>query len=465
MIFNSIEFIFLFLPAAVVLYYLTPVKARNLMMLLLSGIFFSWGNPRYLGLMAICVLLNYSLTLLMDQILVMPARQLVLTAIVTFNLLILFVFKYLGFFFTTFNAAAGTSFYAEKLAQPLGLSFYTFQVLSYNIDVYTKKIPAEKNPVRIALYLLMFPQLASGPIMRFEEIAPQLKDRLVRPAQMADGAERFLLGLFKKVFIANTLSALWNIMKTADPAGLSALSAWVGIIAFSLYIYFDFSGYMDMAIGIAWLFGFQLKENFDFPYVARSIAEFWRRWHMTLGAWFRDYIYIPLGGSRQGVKRLILASTAVWLTTGLWHGASWNFVAWGAYYGIILLLERFFLKKLLSALPGGVANIWTLFLVIIGWVIFDTRSLGHAAAYLGAMAGVFGWTDQTGIYYLYTYLPILILGIVLSRPAVFVHFGKLRRHMTPARGGAFLLGLGFLFVVSVAYLLNQSFSPSMYIGF
>lgn len=466
MIFNSIPFIFLFLPVSLILYYLTPMKARNLTMLLLSVLFFSWGSPRYIALMAVSVLVNYGLTLAMDRILVPSLRKTLFIGILTFNLLILFVFKYLGFFFTNLNGVFGTQFFSERLAQPLGISFFTFQVLSYVIDVYHRRYGAEKAPHRLALYFLMFPQLASGPIMRWDEISPQLEPRLIRPALMAEGAERFTIGLFKKVFIANTLGALWTVARNSDPAGLSMLFAWVGILAFTLYIYFDFSGYMDMAIGVANLFGFQLQENFDFPYVAKSISEFWRRWHMTLGRWFRDYIYIPMGGSREGTGKLLLALFTVWFTTGLWHGASWNFILWGLYFGVLILLERFFLRSILDQLPGALSNAYTLLMVIFGWVLFDTTSLTHAIQYLGALFGRgAGLWDDRGMYYLYTYLPVLILGLILTRPAVFRRFAKMKRQMNNARRGFFLLSLLILFVLSIAYILNQSFSPSMYIGF
>ena len=466
MIFNSIEFIFLFLPLALIIYYLTPMKARNYTMLILSLLFFSWGSQEYLILIWTSVLVNYGLTRVMDRILVPSVRKTFFIGILTFNLLILFVFKYLGFFFTNINGLVGTQFFSERLAQPLGISFFTFQVLSYVIDVYKQRYEAEYSLPKLALYFLMFPQLASGPIMRWDELKPQMGQRMVRPQLMADGAERFTIGLFKKVFIANTLAALWNIAKTADPAGLSMLFAWVGIIAFTLYIYFDFSGYMDMAIGVANLFGFQLQENFDFPYVAKSISEFWRRWHMTLGRWFKDYIYIPMGGSRQGTAKLILALFTVWFTTGLWHGASWNFIFWGLYFGLLIFLERFVLKPILEQIPGFLANAYTLFMVILGWVLFDTTSLGHAKAYLGALFGQgAGLWDNQGIYYLYTYLPILILGIILSRPAIFLRFKQMKLQMNKSRRRFFLIGLLGLFIVSIAYILNQSFSPSMYIGF
>ncbi len=466
MIFNSIEFLFLFLPLALILYYLTPMKARDLTLLFLSVLFFSWGSPQYMALLAGSVLVNYGLTLVMDRVLVPGGRRSLFIVLVTFNLLVLFVFKYLGFFFTNLNGLLGTEFFAERLAQPLGISFFTFQVLSYVIDVYQQRFPATRNLFQLALYFLMFPQLASGPIMRWDEIHPQLGARLIRPALMADGAERFIIGLFKKVFIANTLAALWAIAKATAPGELSLLFAWVGLVAFTLYIYFDFSGYMDMAIGVANLFGFQLQENFDYPYIARSVGEFWRRWHMTLGRWFRDYLYIPMGGSRQGTRRYLLALFTVWFTTGLWHGAAWNFILWGLWFGLLILLEKYVLRGILERLPGALANAYTLLMVMLGWVLFDTTSLTHAAGYFGALLGRgAGLVDDAGIYYLYSYLPILVLAMVLTRPALAERLRRMKKRMNNARRGFFLASLGLLMVVSIAYLLNQSFSPSMYIGF
>lgn len=466
MIFNSINFIFLFLPLGLVVYYLTPMKARNLTMLFLSILFFAWGSPQYVGLMAVSVVVNYLAALLMDRIHIPAWRKTFFIGLITFNVLILFVFKYLGFFFTNINGIFGTELYAEMLIQPLGLSFYTFQVLSYVIDVHNRRFPAERSLNRLALYFLMFPQLASGPIMRFDEIQPQLAPRTIRTGLMARGAERFIIGLFKKVFIANTMGALWDIAKHTDPTQLSALLAWVGILAFTLYIFFDFSGNMDMAIGVANLFGFQLQENFDFPYIANSVGEFWRRWHMTLGRWFRDYIYIPMGGSREGKLKYLLALFTVWSVTGLWHGASWNFVLWGLFFGILILIEKLGLKKLLDRVHPAIANLYTMSMVIFGWVLFDTTSLSHAGSFFRSMAGGgAGLIDHAGIYYLYTYLPVFILGFILVRPGLSRRFARMKQHMNGPRRVFFTSGLMVMFVVSIAYILNQSFSPSMYIGF
>lgn len=465
MIFNSIIYIFLFLPLSLIGYYITPVRFRHITLLILSLLFFSWGSFSYIVLMLLSVVFNYLAVIKMDSVKAQSGRKNFLTLLVTFNLLIIFVLKYLGFFVTNFNSVFGSGIFVEKLVQPLGISFYTFQVLSYVFDVYKKDIQAEKNPLKLALYFLMFPQLLSGPIMRYGELRPQMEPKLIKLSMVADGMERFVVGLFKKVFIANTLGGLWTTIKGMDPGSLSVLTSWVGIIAFTLYIYFDFSGYMDMALGTANMFGYKLQENFDFPYISRSVSEFWRRWHMTLGRWFRDYIYIPMGGSRNGNVSLVINTMTVWTVTGLWHGASWNFVIWGIYLGVVILLEKFVIGDFLLKLPKVISNIYTMIMIMIGWVLFDTPSLGYAGAYIKVLFGGGKLFDSMGIYSLYTYLVIFILAVVLSGPAIYNRFNFIKYRMTNLRRVILLAGLSIMFAISVAYVLNQTFSPSMYIGF
>lgn len=465
MIFNSIIFIFFFLPLALISYYLTPMKYRRITLLILSVIFFFWTNSKSLILILFSLVINYVATMIMDaRKEYRDNRVTMLVFLVTFNVLILLVFKYLGFFTSNLNALFKTQFYIERLIQPLGLSFYTFQVLSYNFDVFKGKIPSEKSFLNLALYLLMFPQLASGPIMRYSEIRPQINPKFIKLEAMYRGVERFIIGLFKKVYIANSLGALWTIIRDLPRESTSLLSAWVGIIAFTLYIYYDFSGYMDMAIGMGGLFGYKLNENFNYPYLSKSVSEFWRRWHITLGSWFRDYIYIPMGGSRTG--SLILNTMAVWLLTGLWHGASWNFILWGLYFGIIVLLEKYFLGAIISRLPEAIQNLYTMFLVVIGWVIFDTKTLEEAGLYLGSMffkSGIL--IDKTGIYYLYTHLIVFILAFLLLGPRVKNFIASIKENLTTGKKIIFVTTLVLMFFISVAYILNQSYSPSMYIGF
>lgn len=465
MIFNSIIFIFVFLPVFLGIYYITPVKVRKIMLLILSIFFLSWGAARYLILYLVSVLFNYLLTVKMDSVREKHGRKNFLTIIVTFNVLILFVFKYLEFTLGNINAITGSSLFVQKLVQPLGLSFYTFQALSYVFDVYYGKYRAEKNPVNLSMYLLMFPQLLSGPIMRYNDLKPQMDKGLINFEGASNGVERFITGLFKKVFIANTMAQLWAIIKAMDPSSISVLTAWTGIFAFTFYIYFDFSGYMDMAIGVASMFGYRLNENFNYPYASKTVSEFWRRWHMTLGTWFRDYIYIPMGGSREGNLRLVINTMAVWLITGLWHGAGWNFIIWGAYLGVVILCEKFFLKNLLEKVPPILSNIYTMIMIMIGWVFFDVRSVPSALKYIKKLFGGGVFADNTGIYYLYTYLFVFILAFILSNPIPKNLVDAYKAKMN--RNGKYLMAVVLLlmFILSVAFLLSQSYSPSMYIGF
>lgn len=465
MIFNSISYIYLFLPLALLFYYLTPMKLRNISMLILSVLFIAWGNPSSLILIFFSFIVNYLFTMIMDARKENEAaRKSVMIFLTVFNVLILMSYKYLGFIVSNVNFILGTHLYTEKLSIPLGLSFYTFQVLSYVFDVYRRNIKAERKPGNLLLYLIMFPQLGSGPIMRYGEIKPQLSDRLIKFQDMGSGMERFIVGLFKKVIIADSLGTLWNTIKTQDISHVSMLSAWTGIAAFTLYIYFDFSGYMDMAIGTAELFGFKLKENFNFPYISKSVSEFWRRWHMTLGSWFRDYIYIPMGGSRSG--NLILNTMTVWFVTGLWHGASWTFIVWGVYFGILILSEKYFTGSFLESAPGIVSGTYTMLAVMIGWVIFASPDLAYAGKYLGAMIGKTGiFWDNAGVYYIYTHIILFILGVIMSGPSIFRKFISLREYLNPLRRTVLLGGLFAMLLLATAYLLNQGFSPSMYIGF
>lgn len=466
MIFNSIVFLFLFLPISLLSYILTPVKYKSLIFLILSLVFFSFAKPTYLILILISMFVNYYLVLVMGKTENDNLRQLILLIIVLLNISLLFVFKYLGFFIGNINALFGTTMYIDKLIAPLGLSFYTFQVLSYAIDVYNYKYKADKNIKDVFLYYIMFPQLASGPIMRYDEVKPQMGPKLINKVLMATGIERFIFGLFKKVVIANSLVSIWTFIKSQDTSNMSVLTSWVGIVAFTLYIYFDFSGYMDMALGVANLFGYRLRENFNYPYISKSVSEFWRRWHITLGRWFKDYIYIPLGGSKNGNFILVFSTLVVWFTTGLWHGASWNFIFWGMYFGAIILLEKFVLKSLLEKMPSLVSNLYTMIIVIIGWVFFDTESLTKAFKYIATM---FGYSriliDNTGIYYLYSNIFYFILGFIFIRPLAGKIFNKSKQNLTNGRRWFYLTVLIGMFILSIAFILNQSYSPSMYIGF
>ena len=372
--FSSISFLFYFLPPFFLVYYLVPRRLKNIVALLGSLAFYAWGEPTCFLLIAAATLANYGLGLLMRR-----AQRLALAFGLTLDLGLLFLFKYLGFFAGIFGADIAA------LPLPLGLSFFVFQALSYQFDVFRGTVEPERRADRFALYLLLFPRVMQGPLTRYEQFHSQLDDRSITADGVSDGCLRFAVGLAKKLLLANLLGTLADrIWGTPDAA---AATAWLGLLAYTMQIYFDFSGYTDMAIGLGRMMGFQLPENFNYPYLCRSVSEFWRRWHITLGQWFRDYVYFPLGGSRVGRLRLVCNLLIVWTLTGFWHGANWTFLLWGVYYGILLLLEKFVLRRVLEHLPGLLRHVLTLLLVLIGWVFFFSSSPAAAFGWIGRMFG------------------------------------------------------------------------------
>ena len=386
MVFSSIFFLFTFLPLSLLLYWMSPAKIKNFTLLAVSLFFYAWGEPVYVLLMIASILTNFVFGIFIESELIKEkraVRRALFISAVVFNILILGFFKYYGFLAENINALFNADIAYSELPLPIGISFYTFQVLSYVIDVYLGKVRLQRNPVSFALYVTMFPQLIAGPIVRYSDIESQLEQRNVSAAKFGEGAQRFIQGLGKKVLIANSMGALWDITQAMDMTGISVFSAWLGIIAYTFQIYFDFSGYSDMAIGLGKMFGFEFMENFDHPYVSRSVTEFWRRWHISLGTWFREYVYIPLGGNRCSRIRQIRNIMAVWMLTGLCHGASWNFVVCGIYYGCLLLIEKFFLKKLIDNAPAIISHVYCMLAVIIGWVLFASRDIESAAAIAG----------------------------------------------------------------------------------
>ena len=403
MVFSSIFFLFTFLPLSLLLYWMSPAKIKNFTLLAVSLFFYAWGEPVYVLLMIASILTNFVFGIFIESELIKEkraVRRALFISAVVFNILILGFFKYYGFLAENINALFNADIAYSELPLPIGISFYTFQVLSYVIDVYLGKVRLQRNPVSFALYVTMFPQLIAGPIVRYSDIESQLEQRNVSASKFGEGAQRFIQGLGKKVLIANSMGALWDITQAMDMTGISVFSAWLGIIAYTFQIYFDFSGYSDMAIGLGKMFGFEFMENFDHPYISRSVTEFWRRWHISLGTWFREYVYIPLGGNRCSRIRQIRNIMAVWMLTGLWHGASWNFVVWGIYYGCLLLIEKMFLKKLIDNAPAIISHVYCMLAVIIGWVLFASRDIESAAAYLGVMSGASGnvLVDNAFIY-------------------------------------------------------------------
>ncbi len=466
MVFSSILFIFAFLPIALGLYTIIPKQGKNLILLLVSLFFYAWGEPVYVFLMLFTIAFDFGMGILMEKKPHLVRKRIFIFTVIV-NLGFLFFFKYWGFLLDTVSQIFNLGIPYTPLPLPIGISFYTFQILSYVIDIYLGKVPVQKNIISFGLYVTMFPQLIAGPIVRYKDIDDQLSDRVMNQEKFGIGVERFIQGLGKKVLLANNIGYVWTLISAMNVGELSVLTAWIGIIAFTFQIYFDFSGYSDMAIGLGKMFGFEFLENFNYPYISRSVSEFWRRWHISLGTWFREYLYIPLGGNRVPIPRLFLNLCIVWLLTGLWHGASWNFVIWGGYYGLILFAEKVFLKALLEKLPKFIQHSYTLILVMIGWVFFASPDIGFALSYLGVMFFTTGASlvDSTGLYYLYTSLILLVICGICSTPIVHLRYNKL---IHSEKNWVVPFGLGLNSVImflSVAYLVTETYNPFLYFRF
>ncbi len=372
MVFSGLTFMLAFLPIMLILYYIMPKKGKNAVILISGLLFYAWGEPLYVFAMILSTFIDYTAGRLMDKFDDSPkTRKVSLLISVIMNLALLGVFKYLGFLIDSVNSWFGWSITNPNLPMPIGISFFTFQSMSYTIDLYRRKIKVQKSAVSFMAFVTLFPQIVAGPIVRYEDVQNELDDRAITESMVGEGISRFITGLGKKVLIADNIGALWDTVKAMEVSSLSAMTAWIGILAFTFQIFFDFSGYSDMAIGLGKMMGFTFPENFDYPYMSKSISEFWRRWHMTLGGWFKSYVYFPLGGSRKGLKRTVLNLMIVWTITGIWHGASWNFMLWGAYFGVLIVLEKLFLGKLLEKIPAFFSWLYTFVLVVIGWLIFD----------------------------------------------------------------------------------------------
>ncbi|WP_297519264.1 MBOAT family O-acyltransferase [uncultured Clostridium sp.] len=464
MVFSSIIFLFTFLPITLGLYYISPRKFKNLALLIMSLIFYAWGEPLYIFLMLFTTIFDFFMGKLIARNIIYEKKAMwLLIFTVAVNILILGFFKYYGFLVDNINMLFSLDITKSNLPLPIGISFYTFQTLSYIIDVYLGKVKVQKNIVSFSLYVTMFPQLVAGPIVRYSDVNKQLDDRTESFEMFGEGVERFILGLGKKVLLANNIGFLWTTISAMDISELSVLTAWLGIIAFTFQIYFDFSAYSDMAIGLGKMFGFDFIENFDYPYTSKSITEFWRRWHISLGTWFREYIYIPLGGNRCKLLFQCRNLFIVWLITGLWHGASWNFVVWGLYYGAILLLEKLFLQEYLEKMNPILSRIYTMLLVMVGWVFFGLESLSAGLKYLKTMFLLSGnpLIDNAGVYYLLSYLVIFILLVAFSTPIPFKLFTKIKEKNTliPTLINAAILFTG------IAYLVTETYNPFLYFRF
>jgi len=456
-LFSSIPFLFYFLPCVLLAYTLTPKKFKNLTLLICSLVFYAWGEPRLVILMMLTVFCGYVLGLLTEKY--AKYKKLFLAISLVIGLGFLGYFKYADFFIENINAATNLSIPLLKVALPIGISFYTFQLISYNIDVYRGDVPAQKNFVDLATYISLFPQLIAGPIVRYSDVAIQLRERTHSLQKAATGVRRFVIGLSKKVLIANVLGEICETFKASNDK--SVLFFWIYAVAFCLHVYFDFSGYSDMAIGLGKMFGFDFLENFNYPYISKSITEFWRRWHMSLGSWFRDYVYIPLGGSRVGKLRLLFNILVVWMLTGFWHGADWNFIVWGLYFAVFLVIEKTFLLKWIKN-SKIISRFYVLIFVIISFVIFNAVSLKEALQYIGGMFGAGGYPllSVETIFNIKNYALVLIIAIIGATPIpkYIAQKIKLLQYLEP-------LCLIVLLTMVTAYLVDGSFNPFLYFRF
>lgn len=461
MLFSSIPFLFYFLPVVLTIYFLVPDRFKNAVLLVFSLVFYAWGEPKYVLLMIATILLFYGCGLAIGKCSNPNWKKLWLIVSVVTSLALLAVFKYADFFLGSFNAATGAGIPLLKLALPIGISFYTFQCLSYTIDVYRGNTQVQKNIISFGAYVSLFPQLIAGPIVRYVDVARELENRTHSWDDIALGLRRFLIGLAKKVLLANQLGALTNTFRASDEK--SVLFYWMYAIAFTLHIYFDFSGYSDMAIGLGRVFGFRFTENFNYPYLSKSISEFWRRWHMSLGNWFRDYVYIPMGGNRVSRARWVMNILTVWLLTGLWHGAAWNFVLWGLLYAVFLLLEKW--VPALQKLPALLRRCYVMLVVVLGFVLFNAADLSQAASDIAGMFGFGGvpLISTQAVYYLRSYAVLLLAGFIGATPVARNAALKLSEKPIGAILEPILLIL--LLLLCSAYLVDGSFNPFLYFRF
>ena len=464
MLFNSMTYLLLFFPLFTFLYFLNKnVHYRNTILLLASLTFYAWGEISTLPYMFVIAIVNYALTRVLDKA-EDKKRLIIMWILVVLNILPLAYFKYSNFFLDNINNVLNTNFTIHEAFLPLGISFYTFRNISYIIDVYRKKFPAEKSFFIVLNYILLFPTLISGPIVRFETIREEYHERKISVDDVVEGVERFIIGLAKKVLIANQVAVIAaNVFSITDFNSLNSTQVYIAVISFTLQIYFDFSGYSDMVIGIGRIFGFHFLENFNYPYIATSISDFWRRWHISLSTWFRDYIYIPLGGNRVSMLRWILNIAIVWFTTGLWHGAAWNFVLWGVYFGVLLVLEKLFLGKVLSFLKG-VNHIIVIFLIMISWVIFNSHSIDQIMIFIQRMIFIQPYDMNTLIELNFgNYWPYYVLGLIFSAPIVPWLDSKLKTS-TIYNFIKKLIVLA-LFVLCIIFLIDSSYNPFIYFKF
>ncbi len=462
MLFSSITFLYYFLPLVIIIYYISPYKIKNTVLLLFSIVFYGWGEIKYIGLILFSIAIHYILGLLIEKHSNKIKGKIWFAISLMASLLPLFYYKYYDFTITNINNLTGSTLTLKNLILPIGISFYTFQIMSYTIDLYKKEVKAQRNILDLATYILLFPQLIAGPIVRYSDIARSLKSRTHTYEKFRIGLRRFILGLSKKVIIANSMGEICSEFYLLE--NKSVMIYWIYAIAFTLQIYFDFSGYSDMAIGMAKMFGFEFLENFNYPYISRSITEFWRRWHISLGSWFRDYVYIPLKGNRVNKARWIFNILVVWMLTGLWHGAAWNFVLWGLLFAALLIAEKLFIKKILDKLPVFISNIYVMVFVIIGFVIFDAKSLDEM---FKTIKGMFLLTpinlyDKTAIYFLRSNIVVIVIAIIGSTPILRNISNKLKENVLIIMEPLILISM---LIIVTAYLVDGSFNPFLYFRF
>ena len=466
MLFSSISFLYFFLPAVLILYAVVPKVLKNTVLLASGLVFYAWGEPRYVVIMVISILVGYIFGLLIEKFRGKKLSKVFMILSVCVDLGLLVYFKYVDFFIDNFNAATGLGIPLLRIALPIGISFYTFQILSYTVDVYRGDVPAQRNPVTLGAYITMFPQLIAGPIVRYSDVERELRERKHTLQKTYEGIIRFSVGFGKKILIANALGELCESFKATDEK--TVLYYWLYAIAFSLHIYFDFSGYSDMAIGLGKIFGFTFMENFNYPYISKSVTEFWRRWHMSLGQWFRDYVYIPMGGNRVGTLKHLRNIFTVWFLTGFWHGADWNFIVWGLYFAVLLTLEKMFLGKYLKK-SRVLSRVYVLFLIAISFVIFNAAGMGEAMQYIGGMFGI-GATGLAGAEWLYSlrsFALILVAACIGATPVPKLIVKKMNetkagKAVVSVLAPVFAAGI---LVLCTAYLVDGSFNPFLYFRF
>lgn len=467
MVFSSVFFLFFYLPIVLLVHYISPVKWRNAILLVFNLIFYGWGEPVYIVIMFASIAIDYTHGMLVEKCKAKDndrGARMAVASSVFFNLLLLFFFKYWDFIAGSLQSIGIGFMPVLGLSLPIGISFYTFQTMSYTIDVYRGDAKAQHSIINFGTFVTLFPQLIAGPIIKYKDLDDQIDHREYHVEMFASGVQVFVVGLAKKVLLANNLGMLWDAYKAMPAEQLTTAGAWLGIIAFAFQIYFDFSGYSDMAVGLGRMLGFEFMRNFNYPYISKSLTEFWRRWHISLGSWFREYMYIPLGGNRVSKPRLFFNLLVVWAATGIWHGASWNFLLWGLYFAVMLIIEKTFLLKLLKKTPAVVQHVYTLFFLLVSWALFAVEDFGQMGVYLAAMFGSAGGglADSAAGYCLRSYLPMLLVAVVASTPLAVRVWEKIPEKAVKIVLPILLLG-GL--TVCTAYLVDATYNPFLYFRF